>query len=186
MQYALHKDNGDIFATDSHRAIHLKGMHGFKDEFLVNPRNHMVAKGTYPALEPLIANNGRLPVIVLNKEQIKLWFQLFKSINQTIKIMKETVRLNYVTLHIHKDYLEVEFLLSKTRMTLPFERLEKPNGLDVVSFGASYMVDALEAHFKLHSEQLTISFNGNMRPFLMDDESKVKTVILPVRIGSNN
>jgi hypothetical protein len=44
------------------------------------------------------------------------------------------------------------------------------------------MRDALEAHFKLNSEQLNIYFLTRMTPIILDDESLVKTAVLPVRI----
>jgi DNA polymerase III sliding clamp (beta) subunit (PCNA family) len=63
---------------------------------------------------------------------------------------------------------------------LPVSSLVKPK-FEKISFSSEYMRDALEAHFKLNSEQLNIYFNGEIKPIVLDDEVQVKTLILPVR-----
>lgn len=63
---------------------------------------------------------------------------------------------------------------------LPTTELVKPD-FDKITFSVEMMRDALEAHFKLNSELINIYFHGQMRPIIMNDESIVKTIILPVR-----
>ncbi|NRG47878.1 hypothetical protein HRF87_24460 [Bacillus sp. CRN 9] len=66
------------------------------------------------------------------------------------------------------------------RMNLPCIR-KSTEQHDRISFCAEYMRDALEAHFKLNSENLNMWFAGAFRSFILDDDKQVKTFILPVR-----
>lgn len=177
LTYAQHTEDGDIVATDSHRMIRVRKIHGFKEEYLVDPKHFNFAKGNYPDVDRLIPKDG-VEVIVLSKEHIKLWLQLFKSMNQTLRIMKThmgTVRMNFKESHI-----EMELPEHDVSIKLPHDVYQKPE-MEVVSFQAEYMRDALEAHFKLDSEQLTFYFNGPMKPIMMNDDASVTTLILPVR-----
>ena len=38
LQMVQHRDNGELIATDSYHAIKVKGVHGFKEEYLVNAK----------------------------------------------------------------------------------------------------------------------------------------------------
>jgi hypothetical protein len=143
----------------------------------------MFAKGVFPDLYKVIIKDKHTLTISLNKEQIKLWLQLFKSINNTLKMMKSS-SLNKVVEFTFTD-MNVEAKVqvdpeNSFKTVLPVSNIVKPD-FEKVCFSAQYMRDALEAHFKLNSEQLNIYFHGEMRTILLDDEIQVKTVILPVR-----
>lgn len=177
LMYTQHTEDGDIIATDSHRLIKIKNIHGFKEEYLVDPKHFHFAKGNYPNVERLIPEDG-VEVIALSKEQIKLWLQIFKSINQTLKIMK--TRRGIVHMNFKENHIEMELPEHDVSIKLPHDLYRKPE-MEVICFQAEYMRDALEAHFKMNSEQLKLYFNSSMRPFVMDDDASVITLILPVR-----
>ncbi|MDF2859618.1 MAG: hypothetical protein K0Q87_5469, partial [Neobacillus sp.] len=54
INYVFHAANGDMIATDSHRMICIKEMHGFEKDYLIHPSTFMVAKGKYPETKKLI------------------------------------------------------------------------------------------------------------------------------------
>ncbi|WP_156290750.1 hypothetical protein [Oceanobacillus salinisoli] len=179
LNYTQHRSNGDLVATDSHRLIHIKDIHGFKEDFLVSPKTFMFAKGKFPETDKISSRENHKKSIVLDKVKIKLWLQIFKSINQTMKIMKDynkVVRFNF-----NEESVEVELKELGIIMQLPTNEYTKIKDLDVISYNPEYLRDALEAHFKLNSEELTIYFRGNMTPFILDDNERVRTLILPVR-----
>lgn len=178
LTYTKHMEDGDIVATDSHRLIRIRGIHSFKEEYLVNPKNFTFAKGNYPDVENLIDRENHTEAIVLSKEHIKLWLQLFKSMNQTLRIMKD--HQGIARMQFKENHVEIELSVHKIIIQLPHEVYQKPE-MNAISFRVEYMRDALEAHFKLNSEQLTFYFQGSMRPFIMDDDEAVMTVVLPVR-----
>ena len=178
LTYAQHTEDGDIVATDSYRMIRIRGIHSFKEEYLVNPSNFTFAKGMYPDVERLAERENHTEAIILSKEHIKLWLQLFKSMNQTLRIMKD--RSGVAKMHFKENHVEMELTVHKIIIQLPHEVYQKPE-MNAISFNVEYMRDALEAHFKLNSEQLTLYFKGSMRPFIMDDDEAVMTLVLPVR-----
>lgn len=178
LQYAQHTEDGDIVATDSHRMIRIKGIHGFKEEYLVDPKHFNFAKGNYPKTADLSSREKHTESIVLSKEHIKLWLQLFKSMNQTLKVMKTSWPI--AKMIFKEDHIEIELPIHKVVIQLPHEVYQKPD-MDAISFQVEYMRDALEAHMKLNSEQVTFYFCGPMKPFILDDDNAVMTLILPVR-----
>ncbi|MEE3950739.1 hypothetical protein [Peribacillus frigoritolerans] len=183
LTYAFHAANGDVMATDSHRAIHIKDVHGFEKDYLVQPKSYMFATGSYPDLCTVMNKEKHALAITLNKNQIKLWLQLFKSMNNTLKVMKSSIRNKVVTFNFTENGViaEVKIDAENTFETiLPTQAFEVPN-FKKISFSAEYMRDALEAHFKLNSEQLKMYFLTKMTPIILDDEAQVKTIILPVR-----
>jgi hypothetical protein len=183
LNYSLHTKEGDLLATDSHRAIEIKNIHGFKEDYLVNPKNFMFAKGTFPDLHKVITKDKHTLSISLNKEQIKLWLHLFKSINNTLKMMKSPSRNKVVVFKFTDKNVESEVKVDSEnsfKTILPVSNLIKPD-FEKICFSAEFMRDALEAHFKLNSEQLNIYFKGENHPIFLDDEVQVKTLILPVR-----
>lgn len=179
LNYAQHRANGDLVATDSHRLIHIKNIHGFKEEYLVNPKTHMFAKGKYPDVDKVSGRDDHEKSIVLDKVKIKLWLQIFKSINQTMKIMKDYNKI--VRFNFKEESVEVELKGHGIVMLLPTKEYIKLDKLGVISINPEYLRDALEAYFKLNSEELTIYFRGEMTPIILDDNKRVKTIVLPVR-----
>ncbi|AKU43384.1 DNA polymerase III subunit beta [Bacillus phage Silence] len=185
LQYALHAANGDVIATDSHRLIKIEGIHGFGQDYIINPKNLMVAKSDrFPDISHIMANAEKdaAIAIVLNKEHVHLWFNIFKSIMQTMKAMKVLSRNKVVDLHFNDEGVSVSVDPLKLNFTLPFETYEQPEKLKRIRFNCEYMKDALEAHFKLNSPEVAIRFTGDMRPFTLQDNVMLTTLILPCRI----
>jgi DNA polymerase III sliding clamp (beta) subunit (PCNA family) len=181
LNYVFHAANGDMIATDSHRLIHIKQMHGFGQDYLVHPTSFMVAKGKYPDTGKLsVVTENHKGLIVLTKEQIKLWLQLFKSINQTLAVLKDRNKIVRIIFTESSNTVDVELGRHGIKMSLPCGRPITTDH-EPISFNAEYMRDALEVHFKLNSEQLTFWFAGPMRPFISDDDAFARTILLPVR-----
>ncbi|MGG4288334.1 hypothetical protein ABEW81_11110 [Priestia megaterium] len=185
LQYALHTSNGDVVATDSHRLIKIENIHGFEQEYIINPKNLMVAKSDrYPEVTKIIegATEKAFEAITLNKEHIHLWLNVFKSILQTMKAMKVLSRNKMVDLQFNKEGVSVAVDTLKMDFTLPFETYAQPESMRKIRFGCEYMKDALEAHFKLNSPEVTMRFTSDMRPFTLSDGVMVTSLVLPIRI----
>lgn len=180
LKYALLSKNGGIYATDLHRFIHIKDVHGFKKNYLVEPKSFMLAKGEYPDVERLLDKKSHQKTIILTKEQIKLWLQVLKSLNQTIKLMKVSDRNNTVSLNFGNNEIDLEVKSLGIKMLVPYEEYNMPN-FSKIHFSGEYMRDALETHFKLNSEKLTFYFHGPVRPIHLDNGLNVNTMILPIR-----
>lgn len=181
LNYTQHKDNGDLIATDSHRLLHVKDIHGFKEEYLVSPKTFMFAKGRYPNVENILSGINYSSVVILSGEQIKLWLQIFKSINQIFRTMKDST--DKVELRFYDNSMDAYIESQNVSIQLPVTGYGKLGGLDGISLRPEYIRDALDAHVKLKSEELTLEFAGKARPMTMDDGERVKTVILPVISG---
>ncbi|PFI93389.1 hypothetical protein [Priestia megaterium] len=183
LKYSYHRADGNIIATDSHRLIQVGEIHGFKEDYLVDPKSFMFAKGEYPDVEKINDKEKHTKSITLSKDQIKLWLQIFKSINQTMEVMKNVSSFNkVVVLKVKHNKVEVELKNFDLKMSLPCETLNIPENFEQIAFSVEYMRDALEAHFKLNSSSLNIYFKGSMVPMILDDEKKLQTLILPVRL----
>lgn len=180
LKYSLHSENGGIYATDSHRLIHIKDAHGFKENYLVDPKNFMFAKGQFPDVEKLMDKKDHHETVILNKEQIKLWLQVLKSLNQTMKMMKVHDRNRIIKMNFEENEISLEVKSLKIKMVVPFNKYNKPN-FSKILFSGEYMRDALESHFKLNSDKVTFYFHGQMRPFHLDNGLNLNTMLLPVR-----
>jgi hypothetical protein len=180
LKYTFHAANGDLIATDTHRLIHIKGIHGFKEDFLVNPKNYMFAKGNYFDTEKVSSADGYEKSIVLKKYHIKLWLHVFKSIEKIKKEIKDGSKTVKMELKENEIFISSDAFNDVLKMQVPFDEYEKPN-FDSILFNPEYMKDALEAHFKLNSNELTIYFKGQFVPIILDDGVMVKTLVLPHR-----
>ncbi|WP_096269477.1 hypothetical protein [Paucisalibacillus globulus] len=177
LSFVFHDKDGSIVATDSHRAIRIKNIHGFKEDYLIHPNTIDFAKADYPDTKKVFGEKGNIS-ITLNKEQIKIWLQMHKSINQLIE--KVYGRYTHVTLAFDekitfkiKNENEIEF-------TLPYSDFDKPD-TNKVTYDPKYMRDALEAHTTMGSEIVNIIINGQMRPMIIENGLDVEAVVLPVR-----
>lgn len=183
LMYSLHKEDGSVWATDSHRLIRINDIHGYQDQVLVHGKSGMQAIGEFPDVDRLLSatkKNSELS-ITLNKESIQLWMLIFKQIAAMQKALKQY--FNYVATIVFTDEgLEVEFLTIKLRMTLPGEVVKKPEKFDAISFSAEFMKQAMEAFLLMESKEITISFEDNQnKPFLITDSERVEIMLLPVR-----
>ncbi|OEH55242.1 hypothetical protein AQ616_09375 [Oceanobacillus sp. E9] len=178
LQYSLHKSNGDLLATDSHRAIQFYNIHGYSEDLLINPKNLMAAHGEYPDIEKIINNDEQFESIKLNNQQVKIWLQIFKSFNQLMKTMRvhnKVIRFSFLDEKMVAESNELNLALS-----LPYEDYSKPE-IDGIAFNVEYMRDALEVFAKMNTDEITFYFKTSMTPFVMESKDVVKVVILPVR-----
>lgn len=180
LTYINHVSDGTMFATDSHVAIKIKDIHGFKEDYLVNPHTIDFAKGNYPDVDRIIKLPETDFTIKLNKEQIRIWLQMHRSLNQVIK--QSYKGRNYVTLEFNEVInLKID---DKNEITvnLPYEDYNKPEELKNISYNVAYMRDCLEAHTVMESESVEITVNG-MKPIFLDNKVDVVSLVLPVRRG---
>src|SRR5690625_5125365 len=70
LQFVLHDKNKSIYATDSHRAIQIKDIHGFNKDYLGNPNKMEIETRNYTEIDDKINLYGREKVITITKEQI--------------------------------------------------------------------------------------------------------------------
>src|SRR5690625_2928974 len=101
LTFVNHDKDGSIVATDGCRAVRVKDIHGFKEDYLIHPHTLEFAKGKFPDTEKIFDDLKGESTIRLNKEQIKIWLQMHKSLNQFIRNIYGT---NYhVTLEFAED-----------------------------------------------------------------------------------
>lgn len=179
LQYVQHLDNGDMVATDSRRLIRIKNIHGFKEEYLVNPATLDFAKGNYPKTDKLIESADSDAKFTLNAEHLKLWLQMFKSMNQLTKKM----RMHNKCIVMESNGSNATFSVHNTDISFNLPVTAMIKGGFKIAFSAEYMKDALEAHTKLESKNLVFRIPSEMKPMLISDEDNtVETLVLPVRI----
>jgi|GEM_PF-6520154 len=177
LQYCLLREDGVLFATNSHYAIQIKDIHGFKENFLINPFNNMQATGNYPDMRKVIEDFEGETVIKLDEENLKTWFQILKSMNQVLKSFK--YRINEIDMEIGESSAIFSYLSGEAKTELNIEPTIESIGKKV-AFQSEYMMNALETHIKLESKEVVLRFNERNKPFTLESE-KVRVLIMPVR-----
>lgn len=176
LQLINHKSNGDLIATDSHQLLLVKGVHGFKEDFLVNAKSLEFAKGEYPDHTHVFKADYKVE-IQLNVHQISMWLQMFKSMNQMSK--KKDVK-NVIKMKLDT---EISFELDNhdVKFSLPYEEYKGHERIPSIKFQAELMRNAFEAVEKLKSKEVTIYLSAQMAPILLDNGVDVQSIVLPVR-----
>lgn len=176
LTYLALKENGEIHATDSHRAIVLKNIHSYKEELLLNHKTLDLMKGyNYPDLSKLIEARGNLQASFrLSKENaIQLipaikFFKANKYLNVKVTFSKESIKLSVPGMQLKLEGFELDIE----------QHLENEN---IISFTPSYLLDALEAFIKFSTEDnITVLHQGTLRPFIFENE-EMTMLVLPVR-----
>lgn len=178
LQLIQHKEDGSLVATNSHHMIKIKDAHGFKEEFLVNAKSLEFAKGQYPDTERILEETPKT-IIRLNQQQVKIWLQMHKSMNQMNKI--KNFNQNNLLMTIAQDEINFEIKDQEVSFKLPFEEINLDAEVDKVAYQIEYMRNALEAHVVLQSTEVLIKLSSAMRPIALDNEKDVQTIVLPVR-----
>lgn len=184
LNYVHHTNDGRMEATDSHRAIMFHDIHGFEKDYLVHPKTFNVATGDFPELPKLFENTDYEHVVTLSKEQIMLWLQLFRSINNTLRTMKVGQRTDSnkpVHLHFKQDYVNVTLAGLDVSMKLPASVL-KP-GFEPIAVNAEFIRDTMEVFSKMETQEIDIRLCGALRPILFEDKGKIEILVLPIRGG---
>lgn len=177
--FVNHDKDGSIVATDSHKLIKVNNIHGFDANYLVHPKTLEFATGNYPDVEKSLGASVDEPTkIELNKEQIAIWLQLHRSINQLAKHYEQRNRV--VNLLAGEGIMLTIGKENHVDMDLPFQNIV---GKESFNYNAEYMRDCLEVHHVLGTENLDIIINGPMRPVqLIGDGGAVLSGLVPVRI----
>ncbi|PAD70867.1 hypothetical protein CHH83_01315 [Bacillus sp. 7586-K] len=177
LTFALHKSDGTLIATDSHKLLRIKNIHGFKEEYLINPRTFEAAKGQYPDTDKLIPENAEM-VFRLDQEQIKTWLKIHKSLKQMAVGTRETALTKLI---MKQNSFEFEDKLSGITYKLPANEYKFDPKTENITFNTEYLSDALEVHHKLNSTEVFIKLKGTMRPFNVTDGNDIDALVLPVR-----
>ena len=177
LNYVHHNLEGDLIATDASKAIFIKKTHGFQEEYLVNPKINMFAKGNFPEI-PVAKEQDYQATVELSKEHIKIWLQLIKTINQTMNLLKLS-KNKTITFHF-SEQIEAEVKALNMKITLPGTIIGKE--VKKVSLNAEHLKDVMEAHFKLNSERVELFIGGEYSPVITDDHLKVRTMLTAIRI----
>lgn len=171
------KNNGEIHATDSHRAIILKNIHSYKEELLLNYKTLDLMKGyNYPDLASLVEVEKNLAAsFELSKAKaldLIPALKFFKANKyQTVKFTfsQDVIELSAPGIHLKVD--DFDFAID--------QRLEVENTL---VFTPSYLLDAFDAFIKFSiNDNITVKFQGTMRPFILTND-EMTVAVLPRRV----
>lgn len=130
--------------------------------------------GTYPETSRLIPDQSKTTLHVNTKE-------LLNTIDRASLLAKED-RNNVVRLSILENQM-IEITSNSPEVGRVTEEIaiQSIEGEDLkISFSSKYMLDALKA---IEHDEITISFTGAMRPFIIRpaDDDNILQLILPVR-----
>jgi DNA polymerase III sliding clamp (beta) subunit (PCNA family) len=177
LTFVQHKDNGDICATDSHRMIIIKEVHGFKEEIMINPTTFEAAKGGYPDCAKVVPEDKNIKArILLDQQDLAKWLQMHRSMNQMNKVIGNSKSI--ISMNITGNVLDFS-ILDDIKFQLKATEIEVKEA-HKIAYCCEYMRDALEAHVKMKSKQVEIKLFGSMSPFKIE-EDKVTAMVLPIR-----
>lgn len=177
--FTQHRKDGAIIATDSHKAVIINDIHGFKEDYLVHPRTNEFAKGNYPEMNETLNTEDYKTSIKLNLDQVKVWLQVHKSINQLTKSVYGSNQ--HVTLKLEKDLSSEIDDKNGNKMTFNLPYMFYDNLGYNINYKPELMRDALEAHVAMEAENIEIKVNGKLRPIHLESEN-VKSVVMPARV----
>ncbi|MGG1157511.1 hypothetical protein ABE237_00620 [Brevibacillus formosus] len=176
LQMVQHRSGGDIVATDSHSMFLAKGVHGFKEEYLVNPNTLEFAVGDFPDTYKIIPADKE-HTFMLNQTQLAAWIHFHKSFKQ--------LKLKYVTVFFERESMKIEIKIPDNHATLqlPLSEYNQQNAnCEKISYDPEYMLESLQGMQKLGSETVKFKFYGQMQPFVLDNGNDALCLILPMRI----
>jgi PII-like signaling protein len=180
LRFINHLEDGSITATDSHGAIVVRNIHGYKENTLLNPNSLEIAKGNYPDVIKVVPPRENARVIIkLGKESLTKWLQIHKSMNQMNKVLKNNRGI--ISMVVDKENVNFEIKQHDVSFKLPFDEIENLKEIGSISYSCEYMRDALEAHVSLNSKVVELQLHGGMSPFVFDDQERLQTMVLPVR-----
>lgn len=172
--------NGDIEATDSHRAIVLKNIHTYQDDLMVNPKTLELFKGyEYPKFDGVISTENAVDIRIFTKQEAKEIVELLRFFKK-----RKASRNNDVKVIIQ----EKEIIFSSFNVTIKFlfeEGQERFIGDDTeyeFTANAEYLIDLFESFTKYSiDEEITCMFESSLRPLhLINDEMHM--CLLPLRV----
>ena len=180
LQHIALMANGDLQATDSHVAIILKDIHGYKDEILLNPKTLDLVRGyNFPDISRIasVKEDHVKAEITLNRLYIQ-------SLIDALRFFKPQKGLiNSVKIVITEEKILFEQFLTKIEV-----KNSECWSLKVVSeepikisFNPKLLIDCLESYVKFSdSETITAYYHGSMRPLVFENNEMLMCA-LPLR-----
>lgn len=176
----LHKENGDLFVTDTFRGYWLKDAYEGPEK-LTNPETNAKVEGNFPNIENLFdaSRNSNYEKFINVNEYIKM-ADVFVTANKIGKsrqtIMTFTGNKYYFN-NLHKDKksgLKTEYFVSGLPEDYDGEITTDP----------TYWSESLRLFKALGYEHATVKIIGKLRPlYIYSEDEDLKVVIMPVWRG---
>lgn len=189
---ALHKADGTIVATDSHRYIMAEQAHSLKEEKVISTVDGEILDGSYPDLARLIPEGYEHKVTLDVKKAIEA-----HKVIQSVTALQDGGRAKkaataYLTIESVKN-TSVKSVNISGKSTVsefdwfvgsPIDTSLQANSVPFkLAYNAEYMIQALQLFKDLGVDEVEIDMLTNTRPFLVHSYgAKVAVGILPVRI----
>ncbi|AAU85066.1 DNA polymerase [Bacillus phage BCASJ1c] len=176
-----HDEKGRVIATNSHVALIVEDAHGYGKEVIIDPNTLEVVQANYPDLTSSIPDREKdapKAKITLNKEQIAVWLQMHKSMNQMAKSFKG---LQPFLEFMFDDGLKFHLKHTDISFNLPYEDYVKSEDIPQVGYSILNLRNSLETFKVLESDSVTFEFYSRMGPFLATNGSGVNVVLSPIR-----
>ncbi|WP_267209494.1 beta clamp domain-containing protein [Bacillus cereus] len=189
---ALHKADGTIIATDSHRYIMAEQAHSFKEEKVISTVDGEILDGSYPDLTRLIPEGYEHRITLDVKKAIEAHkvIQSVTALQDGGRAKKEAVAfliiesvkntsVKSVNISGKSTVSEFEWFVGS-----PIDTSVQENGQNFkLAYKAEYMLQALQLFKDLGVDEVEIDMLTNTRLFLVHNYgAKIAVGILPVRI----
>ncbi|MEK4425902.1 hypothetical protein [Solibacillus sp. FSL K6-1523] len=177
LTYVAVRENGEIQATDSHRAIVLKNIHSYKENLMLNHKTLDLIRGyNFPELAKLVEVSEKLQAsFKLSKGDAMQLIPALKFIKSSkfdcvkFTFTKESIELTVPGMQIKLEGFELDI----------DQHLDSENTL---SFTPAYLLDALEAFIKFSAdENITVFHQGPLRIFILENDD-MTIGVLPRRV----
>ncbi|MCU4797697.1 hypothetical protein OB971_21880 [Bacillus cereus] len=184
---ALHKADGTIVATDSHRYIMAEQAHSLKEEKVISTIDGEILDGSYPDLTRLIPEGYEHKITL----DVKKAIEAHKMI-QGVTALQDGGRAKKAAISFLSIKKRERIKISGKTTESSFEwQIGLPvttslRGKDEefkLAYKAEYMLQALQLFKDLGVDEVEVDILTNTRPFLVHSyRAKVAVGILPVRI----
>lgn len=166
----LHKEDGRLIVTDSHRLYQIKDVYG-GEEKLINPINSKVIEEKYPDTDRLLPQNDAQFESLLDVNEYLRAVDIISVVGK-ITNTSSVMRYREDTLSSHVP----------GAVSAKYKVPEKLPNETVFSSNAAYWLDALKMFKAFKYSEVKFNFYGPMRPFtLISPDDKLMALILPVR-----
>lgn len=168
-----HYEDGSVAVTDSHRLYLLKDAGHTASDTLIDPINQEEINGNYPDIFRLIPEISNQTVTVDVKE-------LYKGVDIIYSVAKTFEK--DPPLRWKGSQLDYEPIYEKGILTANYELPFKLPVDYEVNGNARYWHEALQLFRALGYKEFTLSFNGALRPFVLESlDNKLTVLVLPIR-----
>ena len=180
IQGVLHKKNGTLTVTDSHRLYQALNVDGV-DEDVVKTVTGRVIDEKYPDVSRLIPDTNDADSTA--RFNVKELHDAVDHIYNVAKLADETVTMGVERDHVYASAQVNEPGELTTEMRASYDvqlPLDEGNTFRV---NAKYLLDALKMFKAEKEEEVTLYFYGKHRPFtIWNDKADLIALILPIRI----